>query len=208
MAYAFSRHIFGPLLRRRIASAEGLGTIPKSGPALFVANHVGLQDPILLMTAVILATGGRKVHAITKWKIFETWPLHPWLETIPLAADPQQTLHLAQQYLEAGELVLIYPEAKVNPLPTIAKVKTGAARLALQTKVPVFPVGLQRTTPPAQTEREHFQDMFFGKVRIAIGSAINLQEFHNRTIDRPLLDTVMRAIMTPVATLASKTYVG
>lgn len=208
MAYTFSRPLFGPLLRRRIASAEGLDFIPKAGPALLVANHVGLQDPILLMTAVIMATGGRKLHAITKWKIFETWPLHPWLETIPLTADPQQTLHLAQRYLEAGELVLIYPEAKVNPLSTIVKVKTGAARLALQTQVPVFPVGLQRTTPPAQSEYQHFRDMLFGRVRIAVGSAINLQELYNRPIDRPLLDMVMRAIMTPVATLAGKTYVG
>lgn len=181
--------------------------IPKKGPALLVANHVGQQDPLLLMVAIILATGGRKVHAITKWKIFATWPLHPWLETIPLQADPQQTLHLAQHYLAQDALVLIYPEAKINPLPTIAKVKTGAARLALQTRVPVFPIGLQRTTPPAQTEREHLLDILTGRVRITVGPALDLRAYYGQTVDRPLLDTVMRAIMTPVATLAGKTYV-
>ncbi len=207
MAYAFSRRTIGPLLRRRIVSAEGLDLIPKAGPALLVANHVGQQDPLLLMVAVITATGGRRVHAITKWKIFETWPLHPWLETIPLRPDPQQTFTEAKHYLEAGELVLIYPEAKVNPLPTIAKVKTGAARLALQSQVPVFPIGLQRTTPPAQTERVHFMDIFTGRIRMTVGPALDLRSYYGQTVDRPLLDSVMRAIMTPVATLAGKTYV-
>jgi 1-acyl-sn-glycerol-3-phosphate acyltransferase len=207
MAYPISSRIIFPLLRWRIASAEGLDRIPRTGSCLLVSNHVGLQDPQALLAAVITTTH-RKVHVITKWPIFATKFSRRWLGTIPLHADRSKTVAETEALLRAGELVCVYPEAGINSQPTIGKVKTGAARLALTTRVPVIPLGVRRTSPAPQSEADHRRDMFFGRVRLNVGQLIDLRQWYGREVDRPLLNAVMAAIMKPVAQLANKTYVG
>ncbi len=207
MAYTIARKLVYPLLRWRVASAEGLENLPRTGPALLVANHVGQQDPLLL-TYVIAQAVNRKARAIAKWKIFHGRLATSWAETIPLHADRRQTMTAAQQALEQGALVLIYPEAGINVHREIGKVKTGAARLALATRIPVIPVGLRRTDAPPKTELKHILDLFIGRVHVRIGTPIDLRAWYDLTVDRPLLDKVNEAIMTRVAELAGKTYTG
>jgi len=206
MAFPIARHLSVPFFRWRVASAEGLGNIPRTGPALLVANHVGQQDPLLLTYAILRATGGRAPHTIAKWKIFHSQFTQDWLGTIPLYPDRKQTVARSEALLRSDELVLVYPEARINPLPTIGKVKTGAARLAVATRVPVIPIGLTRTNTPPQSELGHTLDMFLGRVRIRVGQPLDLSRWYDRPVDKVLLDEVSAAIMTPVAALAGKTY--
>lgn len=207
MAYPISSKILFPLLRWRLASTEGLDRIPRTGPCLLVSNHVGLQDPQALLVAVITSTH-RKVHVITKWPIFATKFSRRWLGTIPLNTDRSKTVAETEAILRAGGMVCIYPEAGINIQTTIGKVKTGAARLALATRVPVIPLGVRRTSPVPQSEAEHRRDMLFGRVHFRVGQPLDLRQWYGREVDRPLLDAVMAAIMKPVAMLANKTYVG
>lgn len=205
MAYALARKLVYPLLRWRVASAEGLEHLPKTGPALLVANHVGQQDPLLL-TYVIARAIHRKPRAIAKWKIFHSRLARSWAKTIPLYADRSQTIAEARSALEQGDLVLIYPEAGINVHQAIGMVKTGAARLALATRVPVIPIGLRRTSAPPKTELQHTLDMFVGRLHVRVGSPVDLTSWRGRAVDRPLLDAVMAELMTRVANLAGKTY--
>lgn len=206
MAFAIARYLTIPLLRWRVASAEGLDIIPRTGPAILVANHVGQQDPLLLTYAIVRATGGRAPHTIAKWKIFHSALSQRWLKTIPLYANRQRTVDQAMALLKRGELVLVYPEARINSLPTISKVKTGAARLALSTHVPIIPIGLQRTSVPPKHSLAHAFDLAYGRVHIRVGQPVDVSEWYNTPIDRPLLNTVMGKIMQSVATLGNKTY--
>lgn len=199
------RTLLSPLFRWRATSAEGLENLPLAGPAILVANHVGLQDPQALI-GVVLAHAHRMPFIIAKWKIFANPIVRYLANTIPLYDDRSKTIADVTTLLQKGELVCFYPEAGVNTQQTIGRVKTGAARLALATHVPVIPIGLRRTTPVPQTSADHRHDILTGRVHMTIGKPIDLSAWYGRTVDRPLLDTVTSAIMQRVAELAGKTY--
>lgn len=206
MSYPVSRRMFVPLLRLRIASLTGLAHVPKSGPVIFVSNHVGEQDGVLIAAAIIPYSHGRKIYTISKWKIlsFPLWK--KWLGTIPLHDPLVETVEESARLLRAGHPVLVFPEAGVNVENVIRKVKTGAARLALTTRVPVIPIGLRRTSPPPKSDIGYFLEIFFGRLHIAIGPPIDLHQWYDQTIDRALLREVNQKIMSTVATLADKHY--
>lgn len=201
------RTLLSPLLRWRATSAEGLENLPRSGAAILVANHVGLQDPQALI-GVVLAHAHRMPCIIAKWKIFANPLVRAIANTIPLYADRSKTMAEAAALLQRGDLVCFYPEAGVNTLQTVGRVRTGAARLALVSHAPVIPIGLRRMTPVPQTSADHRNDMLFGRVRVTVGEPIDLSAWYGLTVDRPLLDTVTAAIMTRVAVLAGKSYTG
>ncbi len=205
MAFAFSRHLTYPFLRWRIETIEGLEHIPRSGPALLVANHVGHQDPLLLIFAIARALHGRAPYTIAKWKIFHSPFAQRWLQTIPLYADRKRTLRQAENELQKDNLVLIYPEAGINRKPVIQKVKTGAARLALATDAPIIPIGIQHISTHLMAKIGYGTEMLFARVRIRIGLPVSIAAYKNQPIDRPLLHQAMTTIMQPVAQLANKT---
>jgi 1-acyl-sn-glycerol-3-phosphate acyltransferase len=184
-----------------------LENLPKVGPAILVANHVGLQDPQALI-GIVLAHSHRMPAILAKWKIFANPIVRFLSNTIPLYDDRRKTIAEAMALLQKGELVCFYPEAGVNTQQTIGKVKTGAARLALASRAPVIPIGLRRISAVPQTSADHRHDILFGRVRVVIGKPIDVSAWYNRTVDRPLLDAVTDAIMTRVAALAGKTYTG
>ncbi|MFA6588641.1 MAG: lysophospholipid acyltransferase family protein [Patescibacteria group bacterium] len=182
--------------------------IPARGPILLVSNHVGLQDPQLLITTLMRCFKNRKIHVIAKWKIFHSQLIQNWLGTIPLYPDRSRSFESAKNLLNRGEIVLIYPEGGVNSSNQIGKIKTGAARLALMTKVPVIPISLIRTSPPPQKPADHRRDLVFGRVQIKIGKPLDLSPWYNLTIDNNLLKKVNQAIMAPIANFANKIYIG
>lgn len=206
MAFGISRHLTYPFLRWRIETIEGLEHIPRSGPALLVANHVGHQDPLLLIFAIARKLHGRAPYTIAKWKIFHSPFAQRWLQTIPLYRDRKRTVAQAERELRANHMVLIYPEAGINRNVIIQKVKTGAARLALATGAPVIPIGIQHVSSPLMAKIGYGTEMLLARVRIRIGLPIDLSSFRNQTVDRTHLNRVMAAIMQPVAALANKTY--
>jgi 1-acyl-sn-glycerol-3-phosphate acyltransferase len=124
------------------------------GPALAVSNHFGgLSDGVLLVDSA-----PRMPRIIARdliWKV----PIVGWLATaagmIPVhrAADGAGTSNdqaFADAYaaLRQEDLVLIFPEGVTQDVPYLAKVRTGAARIALGARaagvpgITVLPVGL------------------------------------------------------------------
>ena len=141
--------------RRRVLRAA----MPATGPVLLVANHPnGLMDPVVVMNTV-LQTSGRRVRMLAKAPLF-TMPgvsvLVKALDCLPVyrAKDGADTRHNADTFravedaLVAGSCVLIFPEGISHDEPSLQPLKTGAARMALQSwrkgavDVVVVPVGL------------------------------------------------------------------
>lgn len=153
------RAVLGPLSvlltlvsRRRI---RGLEHVPRRGGALVVCNHISAVDPLVLVDAV--RRTGRRPRGLATGGLFRA-PVLGWaLRTIGFipvlrgTARATEALAPATMALHGGELVMLYPEGGVSrgdqwPTPG----KTGAARLALLTGVPVIPVaqwGAQRVYP-------------------------------------------------------------
>jgi glycerol-3-phosphate O-acyltransferase / dihydroxyacetone phosphate acyltransferase len=165
--YALLREAAGVALRWYYAgiSVRGRERIPQRGALLVVGNHPNaLVDALLIGWAV-----PRRLRITAKATIFANPLFARFLHrvgVIPLrrvsdetsrgaasvAADPSRNAEAFGAVVEALEnerAVLIFPEGKSHDDPTLAPMKTGPARMALQalrsTRVPsvsFLPVGL------------------------------------------------------------------
>ncbi len=125
---------------------EGLEAVPAQGPLIVVGNHLSYLDPFAHAYFVIKA--GRRPRFLAKRELFDN-PLTGMAlrgaGQIPVdrGAGDRSPLDAATRALEAGEVVVIYPEgtsATANPDFSPDRGKTGAIRLALETGVPILPV--------------------------------------------------------------------
>ena len=130
------------MFRLRYRHAERL---PARGPVLLVANHVSILDPIACGRMVF--DNGRIPHFLAKESVFKGFAgtLLRGAGQIPVkrfTKDAHEALAAARADLEAGNLIVIYPEGSVTRDPDWWPMQpsTGAARLALTTDAVVVPV--------------------------------------------------------------------
>ncbi len=115
--------------------------LPRSGPAILVANHVSGLDPMLLV-----ASARRPLRFMIAREEYERFGLQ-WLframGCIPVdrARKPEKALRAALRALDNGEIVALFPQGGIHlESDPPRKLKAGAARLAKLTGSPVFPV--------------------------------------------------------------------
>jgi len=125
---------------------EGTERIPSAGPALLASNHVSYLDPLLL--CYVTDQVGRRVRFLAKAELFRHRLAARALRSmgnIPVergTADASGALEAASASLTGGELVAVFPEGTISRDLDPMAGKTGSARLARATGVPVIPVGL------------------------------------------------------------------
>ena len=122
--------------------------IPAEGGVLVVANHISNADPGGLGWFVIYGAGRvpRFMAKASLWKVPVFGSLVRAAQMIPVhreTEDAAGALTHAVEALRRGECVVIYPEGTVTRDPDLwpMRARTGVARLALATGVPVVPVG-------------------------------------------------------------------
>jgi 1-acyl-sn-glycerol-3-phosphate acyltransferase len=124
---------------------EELDRIPASGPAIIACNHVSYLDPLANAYAVLKA--GRRPRFLAKEELFGIPVVGRALrgaKQIPVrrGGRDRSPLLRARRAVEAGEVVVVYPEGTVTKRPDHLPMdgKTGTVRLSLQTGVPVIPM--------------------------------------------------------------------
>jgi 1-acyl-sn-glycerol-3-phosphate acyltransferase len=205
MWYWLFKYVFmGPLLsllgRPKI---EGLDYVPQSGPMILASNHLAVADSFYLPLVVT-----RRITFLAKAEYFTGTGIKGaftrWFYTaagqVPIdrtdADSAQSALATAARVLGEGKLLGMYPEGTRSPDGRLYKGKTGLARLALQTGVPVIPVamiGTDAVNPPGSTMWR------FGRVQVKFGKPMDFSRFEglagNRFIERAVIDEVMYELM-------------
>lgn len=156
----------------RISHKEKL---PKSGPAMIVANHNSHLDTLVLMTLFPLNLLD-KLHPVAAE---DYWLRNPWLKwfsrhiigIIPLKREidtlQEHPLAGCSQALDRGDILLIYPEGSRGDPESLARFKTGIAHLAKRhPQVPISPIflhGLGKVLPRGEALLvPFFCDVFIG----------------------------------------------
>ncbi len=121
--------------------------IPQDGGVVVVSNHTSNFDPIVV--GLFLIFSGRWPRYLGKIQLFRS-PFIGWLARacgqIPVERGTDraaQALQAAQSALDEGKCVAVYPEGTLTKDPEGWPMtgRTGTARLALETGVPVIPIG-------------------------------------------------------------------
>jgi 1-acyl-sn-glycerol-3-phosphate acyltransferase len=202
--WLFKYILLGPLLsllgRPKV---EGSQYVPSSGPVILASNHLAVMDSFYLPLVV-----RRRITFLAKAEYFTGTGLKGWFSRwfftavgqVPIdrtdADAAQAALHTAERLLGKGKLLGMYPEGTRSPDGRLYKGKTGLARLALQTGVPVIPVAMIGTNvvnPPGSTI------LRFGRVTVRFGKPMDFSRFEglagNRFIERAVTDEVIYELM-------------
>jgi 1-acyl-sn-glycerol-3-phosphate acyltransferase len=121
---------------------EGLEHVPADGPVLLASTHQSHADSIALGVAV-----PRPVHflgdlRLTRWPLLG--PQLPKLGMVPLrrgAADAA-AMGTLRALLADGACVAVYPEGSRSRDGRVHRLRSGVARLAAETGVPVVPAAV------------------------------------------------------------------
>ncbi len=210
MAYGILRQIFEPSISRKIISVQGEKNLPAAAPFIVATNHVGFMDGPA-MVIYLFKRYRQTIYFPTHhffWKLLGGRLAQRWLGMIPIRFERKKhALDEAIRIVRKGEIVGIFPEGTRNTNEhELLKGKTGAVRLALATGVPLIPIGIRNTT--GYSGFEALKSFFKKKTNfsITIGQAVNLSEFHNKPIDKPLLTAATSKLMNSIAVLCGKEY--
>ncbi len=112
------------------------------GPKLFIANHPSATDPFLLPLLSSKHLGVLISGNAFAMPLFGDY-LHYCGQICVSPGQGKEALDEAKQRLQSGHSVGIFPEGLVSPRSGgCHPPRTGAARLAISTGVPVIPVGI------------------------------------------------------------------
>ena len=192
---------------------EGTENIPRKGPVIFAPNHMSYVD--WGTDALFCYEAGRYPVFLIKASAFEVKGIGPFLHKagqLPVhrgRADAALVLKDAQQALERGACVIIYPEATATRDPDLWPMvsKTGVARLALMSGAPVIPVahwGTQDILPYGSKKPRLRRGLGRQTVRTLAGPRVDLSPWAGKENSARALREATAAIMSEVTRLVGE----
>ena len=189
---------------------QGEENLPDKGAAILVANHLAEGETVLLPAIL-----KRRLVFTPKVELFHLGGFKGWvfrwfmrsIRMLPLdrsggkkSADDMAAF---AKVLREGSVVIMFPEGGRSPDGRLYKGRTGAARLALQSGVPVIPVAVFDT---------QFSKGFLGIPRlvrpgIRIGRPMHFSRYRGAGNDRDTLRWITDELMNAIMELSGQTYV-
>lgn len=215
LVFAVMAGIARPLMNLLLAKTwHGFESLPEGG---FIAcpNHVTEIDPVVVGHAFY--SNGRLPRYLAKESLFKVPVVGRALRAsrqIPVTrstAGANRSLAVAREVLDAGDVIIIYPEGTLtrDPDEWPMRGRTGAARLALQTGAPVVPIahwGAQQVLPRYGKSLKIFPRK---RVHVLVGEPVELADLRERPLTRSVLDEattrIMKALTEQVAILRGET---
>ena len=136
----------------------------KKGGVLFISNHSGYLDPLVLLCTVWY----RRLHCVATKELFKgkfnNWLFRHFL-CIPVDKENFSVLTFKQivSRLKAGKAVGIFPEGGINKGENkVEAFKAGAAMMAMRAGVPVVPLYIAK------------RKRWYSRVRVVAGEPVQL----------------------------------
>ena len=177
-----------------------------SGPVLYAANHPSTTDPV-----IIHLISKKPMSIMINAKVFTIPGLGPYMRKMGhICVTPGQgekVLEQARQTLQKGRSVTIFPEGLISPAGgNFNPPRSGVARLALSSGVPVVPVGIYLAEKgchriPATFDGEPDVVTWYlrGPYAITIGKPT---QYSGDANDKDLVHKVSETIMQSIRSLA------
>jgi 1-acyl-sn-glycerol-3-phosphate acyltransferase len=213
MAYWGMKVILWPVFRLAFRwRIEGREHVPTSGPAVIAANHQSFCDSLFLPLAL-----RRRLTFLAKAEYFDAkrtaW-LFRAVGQIPIRRGggdaSARALATALTVLSEGKLIGLYPEGTRSIDGKVHRGRTGVARLALESGVPVVPVGISGTDRIQPVGSRWFRP--FRPVRVSFGEpmtfdAAALVDIETGRTSTERLRGFTDELMAEISRLADRPYV-
>jgi 1-acyl-sn-glycerol-3-phosphate acyltransferase len=202
----------GPLIKLVFRpEAEGTENVPEEGGAILASNHLSYSDWLFMPLTL-----PRRVTFVAKAEYFTTPGLKGWLQKtffsgagqVPLDRSggraSEGAIATGLKILSAGELFGIYPEGTRSHDGRLYRGRTGVARMALESKVPVIPcavIGTDVVAPPGKIYGR------YTRPHIRFGKPLDFSRYQGMESDRYVLRSITDEIMYEIMLLSGQEYV-
>ncbi|MBA2525123.1 MAG: 1-acyl-sn-glycerol-3-phosphate acyltransferase [Pyrinomonadaceae bacterium] len=123
---------------------SGIENIPTNGGLIIASNHQSYLDPFAISVPI------RRPIRFLAWNEVLNWPFVGKVMRV-LGAWPLQVegsdptaIRRSHQWLREGGALMIFPEGgRGQPEGSMVRFKAGAARIALEARVPILPVTIR-----------------------------------------------------------------
>jgi 1-acyl-sn-glycerol-3-phosphate acyltransferase len=181
--------------------------IPRSGGVIVAANHLSYADWAAM--ALFIHEAGRYPAFLIKSSAFNVKGVGPFLRAagqFPVnrgAADAALVLNDAERGLAQGECLIFYPEGTATRDPDLWPMvpKTGVARLALTTGMPVIPVAQWGTQDILPYGTKKLSAIPRHLVKMQAGPPVDLSGFEGEPMSRDVLRAAAAKIMADITGL-------
>ena len=200
--------VIAPLTRR---DWRGQHHVPARGGVVLVANHISNVDPLAL--GQFVAFSGRWPRFLAKESLFRIPVVGPVIRAcgqIPVrrgTAAAQDALAEAIRAAEQGRAVVVYAEGTITLDPDLwpMRARTGAARIALNTRVPVVPIGQWGAQDVMYGKRIHLPHLLPRKTfRLVAGDPVPLDDLREQPLTATVLAEATARIMAAVTDLVAE----
>jgi len=213
MVYLVIKLTIGSLIKLFIKKIDGKKNIIKNEPFIIACNHSSYLDDFAVPSSFYPPTN-KKFHFYVNSLYFKNILLRTFLnfyESIPVDSKKgknhkqvnRKAFDMAMKYLKKGEVIFIFPEGARSEDGKLQKGKVGIAKLAIESRVPVQPVGIigSNSILPKGKILPRLK-----RCKINIGRALYFKESYNKKITKKLLREVTDKIMKEIAKLSGQKY--
>lgn len=206
---------------------EGGEQLQKTGasPCIYAFNHNNAFESIFVPVLLIFLLGGRRVSFVIDW-MFGRLPLVGWLmnqtdpvyvynkrSTLPflerrrLKAASSSSRSECLRRLATGASIGIFPEGTRNNDPfRLLKAKPGIGYIALESGVPVIPVGIEFVAA-----RKRRRVPVIGKISLRFGEPMHFDRHRadsviSRSHKRRIAGEIAAEVMIAISPLCGKSY--
>lgn len=183
----------------------GQERVPKTGPLLVTINHLSVFDLPSLGTAMVNAgwLPGVNMFTISKQELFEKPLLPKLMARLGMFPVHRNTVDINAMrtilsIFKRGALLGIAPEGTRSPTGHLQLFQPGVAKIAIQKKIPILPVGLvgmEKVMPIGSKFPRRVP------VEIHFGQVYELTEYYGKETTPEVLEEAADRMRTKVAEL-------